>query len=83
MLCIGQIREVSNLTGDLLKKSWKCSEKITGDANRNIIQTMLGGGFVTNEIKLPDNWNELVAPLGYEPIENFYINGTFNKKETL
>lgn len=42
-----------------------------------------GGGFVTNEIRLPDNWNELVASLGYEPIENFYINGTFNKKGTL
>ena len=35
---------------------------------------MPGGGFVTNEIKLPENWNELVAPLGYEPIENFYLN---------
>lgn len=51
---------------------------VTGDANRNKIQTMPGGGFVTNEIKLPENWNELVAPLGYEPIENFYISGKFN-----
>lgn len=33
---------------------------------------------VTNEIKLPEKWNELVAPLGYEPIENFYISGKFN-----
>ena len=39
---------------------------------------MPGGGFVTNEIKLPENWNELVAPLGYEPIEHFYISGKFN-----
>ena len=39
---------------------------------------MPGGGFVTNEIKLPENWNELVAPLGYEPIEIFYISGKFN-----
>ena len=37
----------------------------TGNANRNKIQTMPGGGFVKNEIKLPENWNELVAPLGY------------------
>lgn len=51
---------------------------VTGDANRNKIQTMPGGGFVTNEIKLPENWNELVAPLGYEPIENFYIYAKFN-----
>ena len=28
---------------------------VTGDANRNKIQTMPGGGFVTNEIKLPEN----------------------------
>lgn len=54
---------------------------VTGDANRNKIQTMPGGGFVTNEIKLPKNWNELVAPLGYEPIENFYIDGKFNEGE--
>lgn len=39
---------------------------------------MPGGGFVKNEIKLPENWNELVAPLGYEPIEIFYISGKFN-----
>lgn len=51
---------------------------VTGDANRNKIQTMPGGGYVTNEIKLPENWNELVAPLGYEPIENFYISAKFN-----
>ena len=28
---------------------------VTGDAHRNKIQTMPGGGFVTNEIKLPEN----------------------------
>ena len=39
---------------------------------------MPGGGFVKNEIKLPENWNELVAPLDYEPIEIFYISGKFN-----
>ena len=39
---------------------------------------MPGGGFVTNEIKLPEKWNELVAPLDYEPIEKFYISGIFN-----
>lgn len=54
---------------------------VTGDANRNKIQTMPGGGFVTTEIKLPENWNELVAPLGYEPIEKFYLDGKFNKEE--
>ena len=26
------------------------------------------------------NWNELVAPLGYEPIENFYLDVQFEKE---
>ena len=39
---------------------------------------MPGCGFVKNEIKLPENRNELVAPLDYEPIEIFYISGKFN-----
>ncbi|WP_407429592.1 hypothetical protein [Treponema sp.] len=54
---------------------------VTGDENRNKFQVMPGGGFVTTEIKLPENWNELVAPLGYEPIENFYLKASFNKEE--
>ena len=54
---------------------------VTGDANRNKVQVMPGGGFVTTEIKLPKNWNELVEPLGYEPIENFYLKANFNKDE--
>ncbi|MBQ0052001.1 MAG: hypothetical protein KBT11_08055 [Treponema sp.] len=54
---------------------------VTGDAARNKIQTMPGGGYVTTEIKLPKNWNELVEPLGYEPIENFYLDAKFNREE--
>ncbi len=54
---------------------------VTGDANRNKVQVMPGGAFVTTEIKLPKNWNELVAPLGYQPIENFYLKANFNKDE--
>lgn len=54
---------------------------VTGDANRNKVQVMPGGGFVTMEIKLPENWNELVAPLGYQPIENFYLKANFNTDE--
>ncbi len=49
---------------------------VTGDANRNKFQTIPGGDFVTREIKLPKNWNQLVAPLGYQPIEDFYLNVT-------
>lgn len=54
---------------------------VTGDANRNKVQVIPGGGFVTTEIKLPKNWNELVAPFGYEPIENFYLKANFNTDE--
>ena len=54
---------------------------VTGDANRNKVQVMPGGGFVTTEIKLPENWNEIVAPLGYQPIENFYLKANFNTDE--
>ena len=54
---------------------------VTGDANRNKFQVMPGGGFVTAEIKLPENWNALVKPLGYEPIESFYLKAAFNKDE--
>lgn len=47
---------------------------IVGDADRNKFQVMPGGAYITHEIELPDNWNELAVPLGYEPIENFHIN---------
>lgn len=47
---------------------------LTGDMNRNKFQVMPGGGYVTVEIELPENWDDLVAPLGYEPLSSFYIN---------
>lgn len=49
---------------------------VTGDAARNKFQVMPGGGYVTTEIRLPDNWNDLVAPLGYAPLESFYLDGS-------
>ena len=49
---------------------------ITGDTDRNKFQVMPGGGYVTVKIELPENWNDLVVPLGYEPLENFYIDAT-------
>lgn len=54
---------------------------VTGDANRNKFQVIPGGAFYTTEIKLPENWNELVAPLGYEPLENFYLKDTIRKPD--
>lgn len=47
---------------------------ITGDTNRNKFQVIPGGGYSTVEIKLPSNWNELVMPLGYRSIEEFYLH---------
>ena len=46
---------------------------VTGDTSRNKFQVMPGGGYATVEIKLPDNWDELLAPLGYQPLADFYL----------
>ena len=46
---------------------------ITGDAARNKIQTMPGGGFATIKIDLPKNWNSLMEELGYKPIEAYEL----------
>lgn len=47
---------------------------VTGDGDRNKIQVMPGGGYKTVKIALPDNWDALVAPMGYEPLSHFYIS---------
>lgn len=44
---------------------------ITGDAARNKVQTMPGGGYATVKIELPAQWNSLMAELGYRPLEEF------------
>jgi hypothetical protein len=46
---------------------------VTGDADRNKVQTMPGGNSATIQIKLPPNWNELMAKLGYQPLEEFFL----------
>ena len=46
---------------------------ITGDAARNKVQTMPGGGVATEIIELPHNWDALMEELGYEPLQNFYL----------
>ena len=46
---------------------------ITGDVARNKVQTMPGGGYATEEIELPRNWDKLMEELGYKPIKEFYI----------
>ena len=47
---------------------------ITGDTDRNKFQVMPGGGYVTVQIELPENWDALVAPLGYAPLSSFYLD---------
>ncbi len=49
---------------------------ITGDASRNKIQTMPGGGFSTVAIELPKDWDQLAAKLGYQPLSNFLLEPT-------
>ena len=43
---------------------------ITGDAARNKVQTMPGGGYATIKIELPENWDSLMTERGYEPLES-------------
>ena len=47
---------------------------ITGDAARNKVQTMPGGGYSTVKIELPHNWDELMSERGYRPLEEFRIS---------
>lgn len=44
---------------------------IAGDDARNKFMVLPGGGYATMEIRLPTNWDELLAPLGYLPL-SFY-----------
>lgn len=46
---------------------------ITGDAARNKVQTMPGGGYATVQIELPRNWDKLMTELGYQPLKEFYV----------
>ena len=46
---------------------------VVGDADRNKFQVVPGGNRVTIEIRLPENWDELIAPMGYEPLANFCL----------
>lgn len=49
---------------------------ITGDASRNKIQTMPGGGFSIVAIELPDKWDALMRDLGYQPLEGYRLEPT-------
>lgn len=49
---------------------------ITGDASRNKVQTMPGGGFSTVSIDLPADWDSLMAAKGYRALKDFYLSST-------
>lgn len=46
---------------------------VTGDPDRNKVQTMPGGSCVTIKIDLPGNWDDLMAQRGYRPLAEFYL----------
>lgn len=46
---------------------------VTGDPDRNKVQTIPGGPFVIIEIKLPSNWDRLMAERGYRPLDEFFL----------
>ncbi len=46
---------------------------VTGDPDRNKFLVLPGGDPVTIEIRLPKDWDTLVAPVGYEPLETFFL----------
>ena len=46
---------------------------VTGDANRNKVLTVPGGGMATIKIELPENWDALMKNLGYKSLDNYYI----------
>ena len=47
---------------------------LCGDSARNKFMVLPGGGYVTMEIKLPEGWDDLIAPMGYEPLSHFYLD---------
>ena len=47
---------------------------VTGDPDRNKVQTIPGGSHVTIEIELPANWGALMADRGYRPLKEFYLD---------
>ncbi|MBR4236572.1 MAG: hypothetical protein IKR85_11020 [Clostridia bacterium] len=47
---------------------------IAGDSARNKFMVLPGGGYVTIEIRLPEDWDALIAPMGYEPLSHFLLD---------
>ena len=54
-------------------KQGKTAIVVTGDANRNKVLTVPGGGMATVKIELPNNWDSLMKDLGYKPLSDYYV----------
>ena len=53
--------------------SGKSAFIVTGDASRNKVLTVPGGGFATIKIELPRAWDALMAERGYKPLADFRL----------
>lgn len=49
---------------------------ITGDASRNKVQTLPGGGFSIVAIDFPKSWDSLMAAKGYPALAEMYLSST-------
>ncbi|MBQ9035305.1 MAG: hypothetical protein IJ099_05010 [Alphaproteobacteria bacterium] len=64
-------------------KKGKTAIVVTGDANRNKVLTVPGGGMATIKIELPDNWDLLMQELGYKPLESYFLTEITPQKLSL
>ena len=44
---------------------------VSGDADRNKVLCVPGGGFATVKVELPKNWDKLMSERGYAPLKTF------------
>lgn len=55
---------------------------VTGDASRNKVQTMPGGGFSTVSIDLPLSWDSLMAAKNYPALSDLFLTSTDSTENT-
>lgn len=60
----GFVKEEQIATIATMKKG-QTAMLIAGDDARNKFMVVPGGGYVTIQIRLPEDWDALVAPMGY------------------
>jgi hypothetical protein len=46
---------------------------VLGDPSRNKVQILSAGGYNTIQIKLPNNWDDLMKTAGYRPLNEFLL----------